>query len=123
MWSQAVSASQQDPRSISTGLFVQSLNDMIDAQGRRDAARLNYLPGSAMYLLFAASLLAMGIIGYRTGLEGGQSVLGTVMLALLIALVVLIILDFDHPYQGLISISQQRMIDLRQSMGTGPPGP
>jgi hypothetical protein len=124
MWSQAVSAAQQDPRSIPTGLFVQSLNDAIDAQGRRDAARLNYLPGSALYLLFAASILAMGILGYRSGLGGrGRSALGTVMLALVIALVVLIILDFDHPYQGLITISQQNMIDLRQSMGTGAPGP
>lgn len=45
------------------------------------------------------------------------------MLALLIALVVMIIIDIDQPYKDLITISQQGMIQLRQSMGNGPPGP
>lgn len=123
MWAQAVAAAQQDSRSITTGLFIQSLNDSMDAQSKRDAARLDYLPGSVLYLLFAASILAMGTLGYRSGLGGGRSMFEAIMLALVIALIVLIILDLDHPYQGLLTISQQRMIDLRQSMGHGSSGP
>jgi hypothetical protein len=38
-------------------------------------------------------------------------------------LIVLIILDLDHHYQGLITIRQHRMIELRQSMGNGAGGP
>lgn len=117
MWAQAVAASAQDSHSISTGLFVQALNDMIEAQGARDAARLNVLPGTVLYLLSATSVLATSILGYRAGLARTRSVLGNVMLALLIAVVILIILDLDRPYRGFITISQQELIQLRQSMG------
>jgi hypothetical protein len=75
------------------------------------------LPGNALYLLFAVSALAVGILGYQSGLGSGRSVLGTVLLVLLFATILVIILDIDQPYQGLITISQQSLIDLRQSMG------
>jgi hypothetical protein len=119
MWSPAAAAAKQDPQSNPVQLFVESLNDVISAQGRRDAARLNHLPGSALYLLFAVSALAVGILGYQSGLGTGRSVLGTVLLVLLFATILVIILDIDQPYQGLITISQQSLIDLRQSMGNG----
>ena len=97
---------------------------MSAAQSERDAARLNHLPGSAVYILFAVSMLALGILGYRTGLGRGRSVLGTVLLVLLIAtLFLVVILDIDQPYQGLITISQQSLIDLRDLMGRGSPSP
>ncbi|HEY7418067.1 MAG TPA: hypothetical protein VH593_23000, partial [Ktedonobacteraceae bacterium] len=60
---------------------------------------------------------------YRSGLGNGRSVLGTVLLVLLIASILVIILDIDQPYRGLITISQQSLIDLRNSMGTGSPTP
>ena len=44
-------------------------------------------------------------------------------LALIIGLVLLIILDLDHPYRGLITISLQSLINVRQSMGNGLSGP
>jgi hypothetical protein len=123
MWSPAAAAAKQDPQSNTVQIFLESLNDVITAQGQRDAARLNHLPGSALYLLFAVSALAMGVLGYRAGLGSGRSVLGTVLLVLLITTILVIILDIDHPYRGLIEISQQSLIDLRNSMGSGAPSP
>ncbi len=117
LWAQGTHAATQDPRAVTTGLYVQSLNDMFDAQSSRDAARLNQLPATTIYLLLAISMLSVGILGYRSGLGGGRSLTGAILLALVIALVVLIILDLDQPYQGLITNSQQIMIQLRQSMG------
>jgi hypothetical protein len=123
MWTPAADAAKQDVQSNTLQLFVESLNEVISAQGRRDAARLNHLPGSALYLLFTVSALSMGVLGYRSGLGNGRSVLGTVLLVLLIASILVIILDIDQPYRGLITISQQSLIDLRNSMGTGSPTP
>jgi hypothetical protein len=119
MWAPAAAAAKQDPQSNTIQLFVESLNEVVTAQGQRDAARLNHLPGSALYLLFAVSVLSVGIMGFRSGLGSGRSVLGTVILVLLIATILVIILDIDHPYQGLITISQQSLIDLRRYMGAG----
>jgi hypothetical protein len=59
----------------------------------------------------------MGTLGYRAGLGGRRSLVGAVLLALVITLVVGIIIELDQPYQGFITISQQSMIELRQSMG------
>lgn len=117
LWTQGIAAIQQDPHAVTTGLYIQSLNDMFDAQSARDAARLNELPTSAIYLVLAISILSMGTLGYRAGLAGRRSLVGAVLLALVITLVVGIIIDLDQPYQGFITISQQSMIELRQSMG------
>jgi hypothetical protein len=119
MWAPAAEAAKQDPQSNTLQLFVESLNDLITAQGKRDAARLNHLPGSALYLLFAVSALSLGVLGYRAGLGRGRSLLGTVLLVLLIGTLLVVILDIDHPYQGLITISQQSLIDLRRFMDAG----
>jgi hypothetical protein len=117
LWTQGADAANQDPHAVTTSLYIQSLNDMFDAQSARDAARLNELPTSAIYLVLAISFLSMGTLGYRAGLGGRRSLVGAVLLALVITLVVGIIIDLDQPYQGLITISQQSLIELRQSMG------
>lgn len=117
LWTQGTNAATQDPRAVTTGMYVQSLNDMFDAQNSRDAARLNQLPATAIFLLLIISMLSVGILGYRSGIGGGRSLIGAVLLALVISLVVWIVLDLDQPYQGFITISQQIMIQLRQSMG------
>jgi hypothetical protein len=39
-----------------------------------------------------------------------------VLLVLLVAIILVVILDIDQPYQGLITISQQSLIDLRDLM-------
>jgi len=90
---------------------------MFDAQDARDAARLNELPTSAIYLLLAISILSVGTLGYRAGLGGRRSLVGAVLLALVITLIIGIIIELDQPYQGFITISQQSLIELRQSMG------
>jgi hypothetical protein len=117
LWTQGIDAANQDPHAVTTSLYIQSLNDMFDAQSARDAARLNELPTSAIYLVLAISFLSMGTLGYRAGLGGRRSLVGAVLLALVITLVVGIIIELDQPYQGFITISQQGMIELRQSMG------
>ncbi|MGO8946381.1 MAG: hypothetical protein ACLQUY_01700 [Ktedonobacterales bacterium] len=123
LWSRAVAAGKQDPDAITIGLYIQSLNDTIDAQGTRDAARLNSLPVIVLYLLFAVSVLGMAVHGYTSGLEHGRSIPATILLALLLTLIAIVIIDMDQPYGGLISISQQSLIQLRQSMGNGPVAP
>jgi hypothetical protein len=117
LWTQGTDAANQDPHAVTTGLYLQSLNDMFDAQDARDAARLNELPTSAIYLLLAISILSVGTLGYRAGLGGRRSLVGAVLLALVITLIIGIIIELDQPYQGFITISQQSLIELRQSMG------
>ncbi len=120
LWAQAVAAGKLDPRSTTTELYIESLNDAIDSQGTRDAARLNTLPASVLYLLFAVSFAGMVVHGDAAGLESDRSILAVVLLALILALIVVVIIDMDQPYSGLLTISEQGLQQLRQSMGNSP---
>jgi hypothetical protein len=117
IWSQSMAIGQQDPQSDTVALYIQSVNEMFDAQSARDTARLDTLPGSALDLQFAVAMLGLGILGYSSGLGRGRSLVSTILLALLITVVVVIIIDLDQPYRGFITISQQSLFQLRQSMG------
>jgi hypothetical protein len=117
IWSESTAIGQQEPQSNVVGLFIQSVNDIFSAQRARDAARLDTLPASTLYLLFAVAMLGLGFLGYASGIGRGRSMAGTILLALLVTVVVVIIIDLDQPYRGFITISQQSLIQLRQSMG------
>jgi hypothetical protein len=56
---------------VTTGLFVQSLNELIDSFGRRDAAVSRHVPEVVLLLLHGTFLIACVIIGYACGI-GGQ---------------------------------------------------
>jgi hypothetical protein len=55
--------------------------------------------------------------------QGGRSLAATVLMSVVIVVVIFVILDFDRPYRGLITVSQQSLIDLRHSMDLGLPLP
>ena len=42
---------------------------------------------------------------------------------MVVAIVVFVILDFDRPYRGVITVSQQSMLDVRDFMAPGLPAP
>ena len=123
IWTVGVEAARLDQRAVTTGLFVSSVNEMIDSAGRRDAGLKNHVPEPVVYIIFLVALACLGIVGYASGLTGGRSLTATLIIAAVVALVVFVILDFDRPYRGVITVSQQSLIDLRNSMDLGLPLP
>lgn len=121
LWAQGVAAAELDQRPEVTSLFVSSLNEVFDAQARRDAGLRNHVPEIILVMIFAFSILTLGILGYGSGLAGGRSILATAITALLIVVVVFVIMDLDRPYRGLITVNQQAMIDVRAGMDTAGP--
>ena len=116
LWSHAAAVGEKDPRAITTGLFIQSLNEMIDLHSKRMAALENHVPEVVFILLYLVSIMAMGMVGYGCGLGGRRSLVMAMTTAFLIALVILIVLDLDRPARGLVKVSQQRLIDLQESL-------
>ncbi len=116
LWSQAVGVADKDPRSIPIGLFVSSLNDMIDVGARRDAARENHVPQPVLFFLFLVTILTMGLVGFGCGLGGHRNFSATAMICLFLGLVILVIIDLDRPRRGFIEISQKPMVELRRSL-------
>jgi len=119
LWSCAVSAGRADPRAVTTGLYIQSLNELVDLDAKRVTALENHVPESVIHLVYLVAALAMGLTGYSCGLVGHRNLLPTVIASILIASVVLLIVDLDRPRRGLIRVSQQSMVRLRESIRPG----
>lgn len=112
LWSIALEASTLDPRPATTGLFTQSVNELIDAYASRDAALKKHVPEIVLWLLFAVFVIAGAVLGYAAGLAGARPVVATISMAVLIALVIFVIIDLDRPRRGLIQVDQESMTDL-----------
>jgi len=115
LWSLAVMAAQEDPRPVTSGAFMTSLNELIDSQGKRNALLQMHVPEVVLFLLFIVFIASGGILGYSSGLSGKRVVAPTIMVSFLIAMIVFIIIDLDRPKRGLIQVDQGSMIMLQES--------
>lgn len=115
LWAIAVKAAHEDPRPVTTGAFISSLNEMIDSQGKRTALLQMHVPEVVLFLLFLVFVASGGILGYSSGLSGKRVVAPTLMVSFLISLIVFIIIDLDRPKRGLIQVDQSSMVMLKES--------
>jgi hypothetical protein len=116
LWSLAVHATNEDPRAVTTGAFVKSLNDAIDSQGKRNALLRMRIPETVMLLLFAVFVSAGGMMGYSSGLSGKRIVMPVALVSLLITLIVFLIIDLDRPRRGMLQVNQDAMLELQQAI-------
>jgi hypothetical protein len=121
LWTDAVAAAAQDERSVPVGLFVQSLNDVIDLHAKRVTAVIrSRMPLVVWGVLFAVALLSFLAMGYQAGLTRANRSPAVVLIALTFAAVIWLVADLDRPGQGFLRVTQQPMIDLRNSMDDKP---
>ena len=103
LWDLTAEAAREDKGPVTSGLFVTSLNETIDAFGSRDAIVKRHVPELVLLLLFVTFILTGIIIGYANGAEDHRPSIAAYILALLIALLVFIIIDLDRPHRGFVS--------------------
>ena len=118
LWGHAVSAAKQDAGPVTSGLFIQSLNELIDAYGTRNAALERHVPEIVLFLMFATIVMTTATLGYASGIAGHRVTLAAFALVVLIALVVYLIIDLDRPRRGLIHVNQESMLNLQQAIGS-----
>jgi len=116
LWLLAAAVNSKEPQNFTTGLFITALNDLIDVKGLRDAALDNHVPASVLVLLFAAAILAVGMVGYSNGIATHRAAVVTGMLIVLFALTIFVIVDLDRPRRGLIRVSQISMTELKKGL-------
>src|SRR4051812_11541174 len=120
LWQQVKALSAKDNNMVPTGLFIQTLNDMIDNQAKRLAALQNYIPDLVLLLLFGIAAVACGFAGYASGLDPLRSRMPVNITAVLVCGVMFVILDLDRPNVGFITISQKPMIDTAATLSAFP---
>jgi hypothetical protein len=116
LWQQTKLVVAKDNSMVPTGLFIQTLNEMIDDHARRLEALRNRVPNIVLVALYGVAFVACALVGYGNGLETHRVRLPFYITALLIAGVILLIQDLDRPTAGFIKTSQQPMIDTAASI-------
>lgn len=121
LWQRAAAMGRGNDRSVTVGLFIESLNQMIDLHSRRLAAGLvDRIPAVIWTTLVFIGILGTAVIGYRAGLTGHRGVPATLALILAFSAVMILIMDLDRPGQSLFKVSQGSMVDLLESMDPSP---
>jgi hypothetical protein len=116
LWEVAAAAAENDRGPI-TGLYIQSLNEMIDLHARRvQIGMRSRIPFSIWMGLFAIALLAMASVGYQAGLSPTRRSPAMLALVLAFAGVLILIADLDRPRAGFLIVSQEAMIDVQATM-------
>lgn len=116
LWDHAVAVAEQDQRAVTTGLFIETLNHVIDLHTKRWAAMMSRVPLPISMMLVFVAMAAVGFMGYSAGMAGRRNLIVTTTMSFLVAIVITVIVDLNRPRQGFIGYSQQSMIDLRDSM-------
>lgn len=117
LWAQAKEVADQDSHSIITGLFIQSLNEVIDLHSKRLLLGLhNRIPEGVWLVLYGIAILAMAALGYQEGLSGSRRTLAVGALAMTFTIVMMLIVDLDQPSRGMLRVSQGTLVELQKSM-------
>jgi hypothetical protein len=117
LWMQTSGIAEKDSASIITGVFIQSLNDLIDLHAERVQVGLrSRIPLVIWAGLFSLAVLSMAAVGYQSGICATSRSPAMPGLVLAFAIVLALIADLDRPREGLLQVSQQAMQDVQKSM-------
>lgn len=116
LWSIVVNTVRQGNESDIIGLFVESINDVIDVHSLRLAALDLRLPRMLGVVLYIATLLSFLLVGIANSLDGKRDITAILIFTLAFVAVLTIIVDLDRPQQGLFTVSQKALSDLLRQM-------
>jgi hypothetical protein len=115
LWNEAVAAAAEKPTPI-TASFIASLNETIDLETTRIAAKRNHVPGAVWLLLLCVAGCAMWLTSFEEGAAGRHSILERYIFPPLIAVVIALIADIDTPRRGLVSVDERPLLELNETL-------
>jgi hypothetical protein len=120
LWGTVLGLPRQALDSVSIGLYVQSLNELLDVYSKRITIGLQYrIPRTFWWVLFTLTVLAMASVGYQCGISGTRVIPVAFVLALAFSSVIYLIEDLDRVTEGVLKVSQQPMLELQQRLNAG----
>jgi hypothetical protein len=106
LWLATTHVVDQGDRGPMSSSLVAAINDVIDAHTIRLAAILDKLPRVVIWMLLFIAAASLGVAGYNAGIQGRMSRFRMTALTLVITGLILIILDFDRPGDGLVIVDE-----------------
>jgi len=100
--------------------YLETMNNLIDLDAARKAARLARVPSAVFFVLFVYVITSAGVLGYA-GANRTEGRGATAFLFLLFVISLLLTLDIDRPRGGRVAESQAPMERLKASLTAQPP--
>jgi hypothetical protein len=105
LWPTLEKALMQGKLGVIEASMVTAMNDVLNMHTIRMAALFDKLPKAVIWMLIFISAATIAVTGFNAGLSVKISRWRTATLALVMAGVMLIILDYDRPRDGFIRVS------------------
>lgn len=122
LWNIAVVNARKDMNSDVAALYIESLNDVASINATRIAVGGQMrLPSVVWAMLIGLTALGMMGTGYHTGIDESQRSRLMVVLAFAFATVIVMIGALDRPH-GYLRVTQQPLMDLRDTLAAKSPG-
>lgn len=96
--------------------LVAAINEVLDAHTIRLTAVLDHLPRVIMWMLVLIVAAALAVAGYNAGIQGRMSRWRMSAFVIVLTALMLIILDFDRPNDGLVTVSNQSIFAVIDQM-------
>jgi hypothetical protein len=119
LWALGGQAIDADPLASAPRLYIETLNEMIDAQGVRVAALSNQVPIAVFMLEILGAAIALGLLASYLAILG-RGVVAVALASLLVSFLLLVIADLDRPTRGMIRVPDTALRDELASMQLPP---
>lgn len=127
LWALAGQSLDGAPNASAPRLYVETLNEMIDAQTTHVAALSNRVPTAVLALEVLGAAIALGLLAAYLAIVG-RGVIAVMIASVLVTMLLLVTCDLDRPTRGLIRVPDKVLTDQLAVMqlppaATGPSGP
>ena len=117
LWRRAETLAQESS-SPTLALYIASLNEVIDLHTDRvNVALVSRLPWAIVLGLFLMGILALVQVGLHAGYADRRNPVALLAFVLTLSVVFLLIVDLGRGQEGLLTVSNQAMIDLQRQLG------
>lgn len=119
LWALAGQALDKGPVQSAPRLYVETLNEMIDAQTARTAALNNQVPQAVLWLEILGAAIALALLAAYLTLVG-RGVIAVLLASILVSVLLLVTMDLDRPTRGLIEVPDTVLEEQLDSMKLPP---
>jgi hypothetical protein len=116
LWKIAVAAVREDADMVRSGLYIQSLNGVIDDHTKRVTAMNNHVPEAILGLLFFVGAFTLAVTGYSSGLKNARLTVLRFILIIVAAATLMVIVDLDRPRRGFIKVGETSLLQVQESL-------
>jgi hypothetical protein len=116
LWTIAGSAFRANQTNVALAQLRQSLNDMIDVSSQQRQALASHVPTAIITLVLTLVTLASLSLGIRFALEGYRPRFMSAIYVLAYVVVISMMVDYDRPNTGLVTVSLTPLTLQLQSM-------